>query len=190
MIQKFRPCLRQNASSKLISFDVSSKSKDYHYLSPFKEYGNIPHPCDSSLLCLSVECIWQGSKIFNIENKKPDYYILFGKKSFMTNKGKTPVGMWIGENNITVQPLESREKIYKPAYYWTLDNRCRYYINMLLYEGYKNQNKIIYLYDFGSNIDIDNPSALSHSVLLCEYLNEKYNDELYMKTVIQKFKED
>lgn len=190
MVTKFKPTTRANTKDYgEYAIDVSSQAKDiYKRLSPFYEYGNIPHPCAKDMMCISVEAIWQGSKIFSADKIKPDYFVLFGKKSIFKNKGKKPLATWLGGDKYTSDVGDARRHVFVSAYYWTLDNYCKTPVDRLLYFAHNAKNKNVYLYDFGSNFDIDEPmGTFSHSAVLCDYLNEKYNDKKYMDVVIKKY---
>lgn len=184
MIKKFKHTTRVNIPTNGFTFDVSSYSKDYSALSPFNKLGNIPHPCKPDLLCISVEAIWQGSKVFDTDNVKPDYFILFGKKNPNKNKGKKPIGTWIGTNKVESDVGEARRKVFIPAYKWTLDHRLKNYVTKLLRFAKEHPRSVIYLYDVDWNADVDNPQSYSHSAYLCDYLNEKYNDNKFMALVM------
>lgn len=180
---KFEFITRPNIGD-VIAYDVSSYSKDFSALSPFNNLYNIPHPCNKTLMCASVECIWQGSKVFSTDNPRPDYFVLFGKKSFMKNKGKKPIGTWTGGTSVCSDVGEARRTVYIPAYRWTLEHRLKHYVDKLLRIAKENRYKTIYLYDVNWNDDVDNPAPYSHAAILVDYLNEKYYDKKYMASVM------
>lgn len=183
MIEKFVPATIDKVDGYEFAFDVSSKSKQFSSFSPFNNLDNIPHPCSKDILCKSVECIWQGSKVFSLENPAPDYFVLFGKKSFMKNKGKKPLGTWAGGHDIITNVGDARRTVYIPAYRWVLDNRLRLQVKRILKIARSHQRKRMYLYDFNDNFDVDNPAPLAHCSVLAQYLNEKYNDKHFMRDI-------
>lgn len=176
---KFEHCTRNIGMKLDNTLDVSSRGLyPFNKFSPFNSFKNIPHPLDKDILCDSVEAIWQGSKVFNAKDPNPDYYMLFGKKSFKKNKGKKPLGHWGGKGQPIIRDVgDARRKIYIPAYEWVLDNYLKSDV-IGLFKKAAISDVIIYLYDFDSNDDIDNPAPLSHASVLVTYLNKRYDDWL------------
>jgi hypothetical protein len=179
---KFEACSRDEGLNFRNGIDVSSRGEvPYKYFSPFTNVGAIPHPCQKDLMCKSVEDIWQGSKIIELSKGiKPDYFIFFGKKNFMKVKGKKVEGFWLGEKEFTTDIGVARRKIYVPAYVWMLNNKCKLSIRALI-EFAETHKGTIYLFDFDTNGDMDNPAPLSHSVILAKYMNKVWGEYVESK---------
>lgn len=167
------------------AFEVSSRGKDlpWKLFSPFSTEFKIPHPCDPSIICPSVEACWQGSKLmpddveFNsvgvVQEVRPNYDMMTGKIRW--KKGVKPYAMWVGGNRITQDPGISRRIVYVPAYYYfarKVIKKHKLLKQLCIMAILKSK---FYLYDFDSNGSLDNPAPISHASILVTLLNSLPN---------------
>lgn len=156
--------------------DVTSKGDEpWLKVSPFYPHGEIPIPYSPNCFAISVEGIWQGLKVFELEDidkTKFDVKNMKGIKRTVRKFGK-PLGHRKGVNGIELLDyLTARKEIYLRAYGWLLDNKANETIQLLKAEAEKQD---LVLLDFDTNGDIENTrKPLSHAALVKRYLEKKY----------------
>lgn len=156
--------------------DVTSKGKEpWVKVSPFYPHGEIPIPYSPNHFAVSVEGIWQGLKVFELEDidkSKFEVKNMKGIKRTVRKFGK-PLGHRKGINGTELLDyLTARKEIYLRAYGWLLDNKAQGTIQLLKAEAEKQD---LVLLDFDTNGDIENTrKPLSHAALVKRYLEKKY----------------
>jgi hypothetical protein len=156
--------------------DVTSKG-DFPYvkLSPFYPHGNIPVPFSQNYFAKSVEGIWQGLKVFELEDidtSKFEIADMKGIKRTVRKFGK-PLGHRKGIfGQELLDYLTARKQIYLPTYAWVLQNLTTKEIDLLV-EIAKRTDLI--LLDYETNCDIENiKKPLSHAGLVKKFIDKKY----------------
>ncbi len=156
--------------------DVTSKGKEpWIKVSPFYPHGNIPIPYSPNSFSVSVEGIWQGLKVFELEDidrSKFEIKDMKGIKRTVRKFGR-PLGHRKGvEGTELLDYITARREIYLRAYGWLLDNKAQDTIQLLKNEAEKQD---VVLLDFETNGDIENiKKPLSHAALVKRYLEKKY----------------
>lgn len=167
--------LLKNYPNALI-LDVTSKGDEpWVKLSPFYPHGGIPIPHSVNYFSQSVEGIWQGLKVFELEDidkSKFDVKNMKGIKRTVRKFGK-PLGHRKGvEGTELLDYLTARREIYLRAYGWLLDNKAQDVILLLKEEAEKRD---VVLLDYGTNGEIENiTKPLSHAALVKRYLEKKH----------------
>ena len=156
--------------------DVTSKG-DFPFvkLSPFYPHGKIPVPFSQNYFAKSVEGIWQGLKVFELEDidvSKFEIENMKGIKRTVRKFGK-PLGHRKGINGKELLDyLTARKQIYLPSYAWVLQNVATKEIDLLV-EIAKRTDLI--LLDYETNCEIENISKpLSHAGLVKKFIDKKY----------------
>jgi hypothetical protein len=168
----FTPCvflpyrLRDQVPSDVVVYDVSSYA-DHPFctLSPMWPHGGIPVPGMLDTTSDSVEGIWQGLKV--ISGKiAPRFFSGHGHK-----RGGKPRGHQYGDKLLPI--VEAREKIYRVAYEWMLENRA----DARLIEPFIKQALAgvpQYFHDVSNNGSINDPDeGWAHAAVLVQYLNRR-----------------
>jgi hypothetical protein len=160
--------------------DVTSKGEEpWVRVSPFYPHGEIPIPHSTNFFSFSVEGIWQGLKVFELEDidiSKFEVKNMKGIKRTVRKFGK-PLGHRKGVNGSELLDyLTARKEIYLKAYGWLLDNKAQDVIQLIKAEAEKQD---LVLLDFDTNGDIENTrKPLSHAALVKRYLEKKYPELL------------
>lgn len=156
--------------------DVTSKG-DFPFvkLSPFYPHGNIPVPFSQNHFAKSVEGIWQGLKVFELEDidtSKFEIEDMKGIKRTVRKFGK-PLGHRKGiYGQELLDYLTARKQIYLPSYAWVLQNVTIKEIDLLVEIAKKSD---LILLDYETNCDIENiRKPLSHAGLVKKYIDKKY----------------
>ncbi len=156
--------------------DVTSKG-DFPFvkLSPFYPHGNIPVPFSQNHFAKSVEGIWQGLKVFELEDidtSKFEIEDMKGIKRTVRKFGK-PLGHRKGiYGQELLDYLTARKQIYLPSYAWVLQNVTTKEIELLVEIAKKTD---LILLDYETNCDIENiRKPLSHAGLVKKYIDKKY----------------
>jgi hypothetical protein len=156
--------------------DVTSKG-DFPFvkLSPFYPHGNIPVPFSKNQFAKSVEGIWQGLKVFELEDidtSKFEIEDMKGIKRTVRKFGK-PLGHRKGiYGHELLDYLTARKQIYLPSYAWVLQNVATIEIDLLVEIAKKTD---LILLDYETNCDIENiQKPLSHAGLVKKYIDKKY----------------
>jgi len=166
--------------------DITSKGiEPWVKVSPFYPHGGIPIPYSPNYFSVSVEGIWQGLKVFELEDidkSKFEVNNMKGIKRTVRKFGK-PLGHRKGvEGTELLDYLTARKEIYLRAYGWLLDNKAQDTIQLLKAEAEKQD---LVLLDFDTNGDVENTRRpLSHAALVKRYLEKKY-PELAIITFVQ-----
>ena len=166
--------LKKYPTAKIL--DVTSKGEEpWVKVSPFYPHGEIPIPHSPNHFAVSVEGIWQGLKVFELEDidkSKFEVKNMKGIKRTVRKFGK-PLGHRKGINGTELLDyLTARKEIYLRAYGWLLDNKAHETIQLLKAEAEKQD--LVFL-DFDTNGDIENiRKPLSHAALVKLYLEKKY----------------
>lgn len=158
--------LREQVPKDAIVYDVSSYAEyPYSTLSPFWPHGGIPIPGMSGQSSDSVEGIWQGLKL--IHNKISQRH--FSGQGF--KRGGKPRGHQYGDKLLSI--VEARDKIYRVAYEWMLENRAP----PELIQSFTTQmmdGQSLYFHDVSSNGKIGNPDeGWAHAFVLVQWLNRR-----------------
>lgn len=159
-----------------VIIDVTSKGGEpWVKVSPFYPHGGIPIPFSPEHFAMSVEGIWQGLKVFEMEDIDPTKFTnssMKGIKRTFRKFGK-PLGHRKGvEGTELLDYRTARYKIYLTAYAWVLDNKAQETIQLLKAEAEKND---LVMLDFDTNGDLENlRKPLSHAALVKLYLEKKY----------------
>lgn len=168
----FVPCvflpyrLRKQAPSGAVVYDVSSYADPpYCTLSPMWVHGGIPVPGLPGKTSDSVEGIWQGLKVIGGKTG-PRYFTGPGHKC-----GGKPSGHQYGDRLLKI--VEAREKVYRTAYEWMLENRA----DRNLLAGFIDQalaGVTQCFHDVSNNGSIDDPDeGWAHAAVLVQYLNRR-----------------
>ncbi|MDY0278754.1 MAG: hypothetical protein RBQ97_11795 [Acholeplasma sp.] len=180
--------------SKLYPFakviDVTSKGNfPFVKLSPFYPHGNIPVPFSQNNFAKSVEEIWQGLKVFELEDVDTSKFEIEDMKGIKrtTRKFGKPLGHRKGINGPELLDyLTARKLIYLPSYAWILQNATSKEIELLV-EIAKRTDLI--LLDYETNCDIENlRKPLSHAGLVKKYIDKKYPEVsslIFFKSITQ-----
>lgn len=130
----------------------------------------VVHPEDPAVTAVSVEALWQGTKIFK-PGERPDPLTLAG--DWRRGKAKRPIGAWAGEGVALHQSAASaRRAIYIPAFI-----RAKYAFLMssdiaerILRYAAKHDGPV-YLRDWDTGRGVERNAPMSHAWLLAEILN-------------------
>lgn len=132
----------------------------------------ITHPYHD-VSAVSVECLWQGTKILKTnDTNQPDPETLGG--NWRKGKGRAPKGAYAGHGQpLITSPGLARREIYLPAYknlveHWMQDEEVRTWI-----EQCRNHDGPIFLRDHDTGRGIDRNGPMSHAWLLCTWLNDE-----------------
>lgn len=137
------------------------------------------HSNDPTCTAVSVECLWQGTKIAT-GAREPNPAVLAG--NWRAGKGKRPLGAWNGPGNpLIVTPGAARRAIYIPAYVhqiWRFlnadDQRPR---NIVRYAAALSRTKTtVFLRDFDTGRGVDRNGPMSHAWLLATILNGQFEN--------------
>jgi len=136
-------------------------------------------PTDPNYTAVSVECMWQGTKIFK-EGDKPNVDVMHG--NWRGGKKKKPLhppgfcwprrGAWNGPDRPLISdPGQARVAIYIPCYkqlieHWMEDPEIVEWV-----ERARNHPYLVYLRDYDTGRGVFNHGPMSHAWLLCEFLN-------------------
>lgn len=151
--------------------DTAGKGNQYSWVWSNPTNRAIVHTlaADPGIKAVSVECLWQGTKIF-VRGGEPDTRTLNGE--WRRGKAKRPIGAWngIGRPLIT-DPGEARRKIYIPAFsrliaYWLRDPEVAAWV-----EQARNHPGDVYLRDFDTGRGVDRNGPMSHAYVLAVWLN-------------------
>lgn len=158
--------------------DVTSKGEEpWVKVSPFYPHGGIPIPHSPNYFAVSVEGIWQGLKVFELEDIDKSKFEVKNMKGIKRTVRKfgNPLGHRKGVNGTELlNYITARKEIYLRAYGWLLDNKAHDVIQLLKAEAEKQD---LVLLDFDTNGDIENTRRpLSHAALVKRYLEKKYPD--------------
>ena len=125
----------------------------------------------ADLNAVSVESLWQGTKIMN-PTGHVDFSVIRGE--WKKNKGKKPYGAYAGFGRpLITNQGEARRKIYIPAFTrqitsWIRESEeVRYMLKTAV-----NWDGNVYLRDFDTGRGIDRNGPMSHAWLLAIILNE------------------
>ncbi len=120
---------------------------------------------------VSVECLWQGTKILATNTTVvPDPLTLGG--DWKRGKGRRPQGAYAGPGKpLITSPGLARRRIYLPAFknlidHWMKDTEIQQWV-----ERCKQHNGNIYLRDHDTGRGLDRNGPMSHAWLFCVYLN-------------------
>jgi hypothetical protein len=170
--QPFEPCsflpyrLRNQAPAGAVMYDVSSYAEaPYCMLSPMWPHGGIPIPGLPGKTSDSVEGIWQGLKLIN-GKIAPRYFSGRGQK-----RGGKPRGHQYGEKLLKI--VEAREKIYRVAYEWMLENKAdSALIERFIEQAFAGVRQCFH--DVSNNGNIGDPDeGWAHAAVLVQYLNRR-----------------
>jgi hypothetical protein len=156
--------------------DTANKGDFTHWswCNPTNRALQIECPTDPAIKAVSVECLWQGTKIFNF-NGRPTKVILNGE--WRKGKARRPIGAWNGEENGQPKPYinnpgQARLKIYIPAYaqlinHWIkTDEQVHDWV--IQADSWSGD---VYLRDHDTGRGVMRNGPMSHGWLLAMYLN-------------------
>lgn len=122
------------------------------------------------ITAVSVECLWQGTKLRAGETKPREEVL---KGNWRLGKGKRPLGAYAGPDKpLLTTPGSARRAIYIPAFkrlieYWLNTNQeIRDRVGIA-----RNHTGPVYLRDFDTGRGIDRDGPMSHAWVLATYLN-------------------
>jgi hypothetical protein len=142
------------------------------------------HPNDPECVAVSVECLWQGTKLFDPEKRdwkgcllrgrdtglRPDEVTLAG--DWRRGKKKRPVGAWDGPDNpILTTPGAARRAIYIPAYRWQIESWLADQEVAEIVARARTHSRV-YLRDHDTGQGVDRHAPMSHGWLLSVYMNK------------------
>jgi hypothetical protein len=175
--KEFMPCvfvpyrLRDQVPSNAVVYDVSSYA-DHPLctLSPMWPHGGIPVPGMAGMTSDSVEGIWQGLKVIN-GKIAVRYFSGQGHK-----RGGKPRGHQYGDKLLKI--VEAREKIYRAAYEWMLENRADpQLIGQFIEQAFAGVAQ--HFHDVSNNGSISNPDeGWAHAAVLVQYLNRRCQQQV------------
>lgn len=119
-------------------------------------------------VAVSVECLWQGTKVFAGLPHKPTLSTMAGR--WRDAKRKRPLGAYAGEGEpLITTPGEARRRIYIPAYKRQIElwREFKPEINDWIAEA---MERGAYVRDHDTGQGIDQPGPMSHAWLLIEIL--------------------
>lgn len=128
----------------------------------------IVHPYEG-IQAVSVEALWQGTKIFQAGGR-PDPETLAG--DWRRGKAKRPIGAWHGEGvPLITTPGGARRSIYIPAFrrlveHWLQDDVVQDWVARA-----RAHAGPVFLRDHDTGRGLDRNGPMSHSWVLCEWLN-------------------
>jgi len=128
----------------------------------------IKHPYEG-YEAVSVEALWQGTKIFAAGGKPDDLTL---KGDWRRGKAKRPIGAWRGEGYPLIRtPGQARRLIYIPAYerlvnHWMKDEVVQGWV-----EKAKKHDAPVYLRDHDTGRGVDRNGPMSHAWVLVTWLN-------------------
>lgn len=167
----------KNQYPNAIILDVTSKAGWAQQLSPFYPHGGIPIPNSSGMTGMSVEGIWQGLKVFEMQGVSYSHFqntSMKGLKRTVRTLGK-PLGHSYGTNSEELLDyLEARIAIYLPTYKWVLENvpTVKDLVDRIRTKSLTTD--IVFL-DYNTNEDYTNlRSPLSHAALIKLYIKGQY----------------
>lgn len=172
--KKQETILKQFPGAVLI--DVTSRAEmPWVKFSPFYPHGQIPVPLSPGHFANSVEGIWQGLKVFEMEGidlSKFSVTTMSGLKRSVRTRGRV-LGHREGVlNQKLLGYREARYSIYLPAYRWVLDHRLQTELRML---REKAATGLVVLLDYETNCEVnDTRSPLSHASLIAKYIESDW----------------
>ncbi|MBS3079274.1 hypothetical protein J4218_04085 [Candidatus Pacearchaeota archaeon] len=170
MTERFNATTRENSQGIDTALDVSSYGEaPYNLFSPFTYSPEFKIPVPEQVAYAnSVESIWQGLKLINGFTD----FSLFTRRP-RKRKGNVEAHL-LGKESMDI--LEARKKIYKPSYFFYLQNYVPEEVKNEVLE--KSLDSPVYFYDVEDNLDIKNPSPLAHSVFLKQYFDFYFQERL------------
>ena len=161
-------------------FDLTKNSpdKDMAKFSPFYPHGGIPVPF-SDLVSESVEGIWQGLKVFRLQDggiedidrkcfaNRTQKHL---KRSLRARGRESCLGHRRISDGSLLGYVEARKQIYVPSYRYVLERHLqREILSLVAAWG----NTSLLLLDYATNTDLENPrKPLSHAAIVRQYLLE------------------
>jgi len=160
--------------------DVTSKGPEpWVRFSPFYPHGGIPIPNTPGQTAQSVEGLWQGLKVFDLEDIDPGKWAITnmsGIKRAGKRRGAVRGHRFGVGSDLLLDYREARFRIYLPAYKWVLENRLAELVGDLLRIV---AERPLVLLDYESNGDPEDLSSpLSHAALVKRYLEGCWPDDL------------
>ncbi|MEK6861394.1 MAG: hypothetical protein AABY07_05465 [Nanoarchaeota archaeon] len=146
-------------------------SRPYNLFSPFTYSPDfkIPVTGQENMYANSVESIWQGLKVINGQTD-PELFTQKPRK----RRGNVQ-GHLLGCKLLDI--AEARDYIYRPSYFYYLENYIPKEIKDDLLIKVFDQWEVN-LYDVENNLDIKIPEPLAHSFFASEYLNSYLDNQL------------
>lgn len=131
------------------------------------------HKNDAGCAAISLECLWQGTKIRGNANE-PDAQTLAG--DWRRGKGKKPRGAWNGPNRpLITTPGEARREIYLPAFITQIHRQLtENAAARALLDAAMRDPRPAYLRDFDTGQGIDRNGPMSHAWVLATILNGEH----------------
>lgn len=178
--RKLENIKKQYPNADILDITSTSDKLYAQLLSPFYPHGNIPVPFTPGVTAASVEGIWQGLKVFELE----DVSMPTLQNRTMQNlkrtvrKYGTPKGHRKGiYGTELLDYFAARMQIYIPSYKWVLENIPEVQSIVKKITERAKTNDIILL-DYNTNTDFrDVSSPISHAGLLKAYIEGNYPDD-------------
>ncbi len=119
---------------------------------------------------VSVECLWQGLKVFGVTQGGPDPKTLEG--DWRRGKAQRPIGHFNESAPLITDPGTARREIYIPAYSRQIESWLSGSPHLLIMLAkLQQQNLPVLLRDFDTGRGIDRAGPMSHAWVLAVYLN-------------------
>jgi hypothetical protein len=162
----------------------------WSWCNPTNRLVSVVHPEDSTVEAVSVEALWQGTKIFK-PGEYPDPLTLAG--DWRRAKAKRPIGAWAGDGvPLHNTPASARRAIYIPAFIRqkytilfsnTLDISS-HYASELVRKAAQHDGPV-YLRDWDTGRGVERNAPMSHAWLLAEILNTGTVPQGYLDDELQ-----
>jgi hypothetical protein len=118
---------------------------------------------------VSVECLWQGTKILQVPGPGPDPKTLAG--DWRRGKGKRPAGAYAGPEAPLIRDQgAARRAIYIPAFRRLIEHWLTQGADALIAQAKKHDGPV-YLRDFDTGRGLDRNGPMSHAWVLATWLN-------------------
>lgn len=127
------------------------------------------HPNDPAITAVSVECMWQGTKILP-GMTEPNQTTLMG--NWRGGKAKRPIGAWNGPGKpLITNPGEARVTIYLPAFRNLIEHWMRDPVVDEWVRAARNHDGNVYLRDHDTGRGVWSNHPMSHAWVLATWLN-------------------
>ncbi len=128
------------------------------------------HSNDPTITAISIECLWQGTKIFQAGDT-PNQAVLDG--DWRKGKAKRPIGAWNGQGNpLLDNPGDARRTIYIPAFRNQIESWIRDDADVADWvQIAREHDGNVYLRDHDTGRGVNRRGPMSHAWVLAVWLN-------------------